>query len=38
MAIFEKSFGPDHPQAARVRDNLISLMRDANQQPKTETM
>jgi hypothetical protein len=37
LAIFEKSFGPDHPNVGIVRDNLASLMKDTNRQPKAET-
>ena len=37
LAIFEKSFGPDHPNVGILRDNLASLMKDTNRQPKAET-
>jgi hypothetical protein len=37
LAIFGKSFGPDHPNVGIARDNLASLMKDTNRQPKAET-
>ena len=38
LAIFEKSLGPDYPNVGIVRDNLASLMKDKNREPKAETM
>jgi Tetratricopeptide repeat len=37
LAIFEKSFGSDHPNVGIVRDDLASLMKDTTRQPKAET-
>ena len=37
LAIFEKRFGPDYPNVGIVPDNLASLMKDKNREPKAET-